>query len=534
MPTIAANHITLIAPDGRVLLADASFARSSGRTALVGPNGAGKSLLLRALTGDYPVQRGRIQRPDSLGYFEQQDGGSSTGNLPLISYFSMDARYCAVRRALAGAGTPADLDLDLAGEDWHLPETLEQVLNEAGLGGRDPLSSAAALSSGELARLRLAAVFFDAPRFLLLDEPTNHLDAAGRAWLARLLSVYRGAVLFTSHDRRLLACADSVLELRPPTLLNFTGDYADWRAARTAELDQRERRAQAAQRSLQKLRRAAQANDERQRRRMAQGERSSTSGMPRILRGMQKRAGEATLGKLTRVFENRLSEAEDALATARAGRIRRAAPRLAGDDRSQARGRETFYLRAVNCEYERGRPVFREPISLWLGGGERLAVRGRNGSGKTTLARLLTGEIPAAMGELRLPERVKRLEQTLALLNPELSLLENLRTAARPDTDPTELRTRLGGFLFYGDEQLKKPGELSGGERMRAALACAFANDSAPPDLLILDEPTNHLDLESIEALEAFLSDYSGALLVISHDPEFLAALRLDRVYDLS
>lgn len=527
--TLAALNITLIAPDGRILLADASFARSAGRTALVGPNGAGKSLLLRALAGAYPLQSGRIQRPASIGFFEQQDGGPTRRSLS--SFFSAHARYCALRRVLAGEG--AEADWDLAAEDWTLAETIATLLDQAGLGGRDPLSSAETLSSGELARLRLAAAFFDAPDFLLLDEPTNHLDADGRKRLAELLGAYHGAVVFASHDRRLLACADSVLELRPPTLLNFMGDYAQWRAARTAEAEQRERRVLTAERALQTLQRTAQASEERQRRRMARGERSSTSGMPRILRGMHKRSGEATLGRLTRVFQDRLSDAAEAVAAARKDRMQSAAPRLSGDERRQARGRETFFLQAVNCEYEPGRPVFREPISLWLGGGERLAVRGRNGAGKTTLARLLTGEIQASTGELRLPLRVKRLEQTLAALNPELSLLENLRGAARADADLTELRTRLGGFLFYGDQQLKKPGELSGGERMRAALACAFANDSAPPDLLILDEPTNHLDLESIEALEDFLKDYAGALLIISHDPDFLAALEPGRVYDL-
>jgi ATPase subunit of ABC transporter with duplicated ATPase domains len=168
------------------------------------------------------------------------------------------------------------------------------------------------------------------------------------------------------------------------------------------------------------------------------------------------------------------------------------------------------------------------PLSFEVRGPERIAVGGANGSGKTTLLRLITGDLEPTAGDIsRLTDRVAVLDQHVGLLDSACSILDNLRRL-NPDLSDNEARAALARFAFRNKAALQIAGTLSGGERLRAGLACVFAKRQ-PPLLLLLDEPTNHLDLASIEVLEAALSGFDGALIVVSHDRTFLQAIGLAR-----
>jgi ATPase subunit of ABC transporter with duplicated ATPase domains len=175
-------------------------------------------------------------------------------------------------------------------------------------------------------------------------------------------------------------------------------------------------------------------------------------------------------------------------------------------------------------------PIIRD-FSLNMTGPERVAITGPNGSGKTTLLRLLTGALPALSGTARILVSHAMLDQTVSLLDPALSIRDNFR-ALNPDADERTCRAALARFMFRADAALQQAGTLSGGEMLRAGLACTIGGNH-PPQLLILDEPTNHLDIHAIEQVEAGLRGYDGALLVVSHDADFLEAIGISRTIAL-
>ena len=194
-------------------------------------------------------------------------------------------------------------------------------------------------------------------------------------------------------------------------------------------------------------------------------------------------------------------------------------------------GREVVWLDRVSASYQPQRPVLRD-LSLAIVGPERVAIIGPNGSGKTTLLKLIAGKLRPVAGTVRVRRDFVLFDQTISLLDPEISVIDNFRRL-NPGAGANECHAALARFMFRADAALQIVGRLSGGQLFRAGLACVLGG-ATPPSLLILDEPTNHLDLESIEAVEAGLRAYDGALLVVSHDEAFLEAIGITRQVDLA
>ncbi|HUH77213.1 MAG TPA: ATP-binding cassette domain-containing protein, partial [Devosia sp.] len=193
-------------------------------------------------------------------------------------------------------------------------------------------------------------------------------------------------------------------------------------------------------------------------------------------------------------------------------------------------GRVVLQASKVSGGPDAGRPIIRN-FSLTMTGPERVAISGPNGSGKTSLLRLLCGDLVPSAGHVERIGRMAFLDQTISLIDPALSIRDNFR-ALNPQADDNTGRAALARFMFRADAALQIAGSLSGGEMLRAALACTIGGNH-PPQLLVLDEPTNHLDIHAIAQVEAGLRDYDGALLVVSHDPDFLEAIGIDRVVTL-
>jgi ATPase subunit of ABC transporter with duplicated ATPase domains len=528
---VVAERLAFSLADGRTLFSDLTLGFGRERTGLVGLNGAGKSTLVRLLAGELRPSAGTVVRAGSLGYLPQDF--RVRADQPLASVLGIAGRLARVERVLAGEADAEDLDH--IGGDWDLRERAEAVLARLGLAHLSLDRPVLDVSGGEATRVALAGVLLAEPDFLLLDEPTNNLDAAGREALYGFVEGWTGGLLAVTHDRGLLRRMDRIVELTPGGARVYGGGYELYRAQRDAEADAASRELASAQATLRAARREAQAMRERQARRDSRGKRvAAEGGIPRIMLGMMKENAEGTGARVRETGARLVADGRARLDAARERVDEHARLALELPSAAVPAGKTVVELDGVTYAHPGAASPVVDGVSLRMTGPERVAIVGRNGSGKTTLLRLITGELRPDAGTVRvgLPaEEVAFFDQHTRRLRDDASVLENYRTA-NPDVDETAARHALARFLFEGDAVHHPAGSLSGGQRLRAALACAL-NGWHPPRLLLLDEPTNHLDLESLEALEQVLRGYDGALLVVSHDAAFLDEIGIDRRIEL-
>lgn len=416
-------------------------------------------------------------------------------------------------------------DFEAVGEGWDIRQRLVLELERAGLGHLSPDSPVASLSGGQAMRVALAGAALRDPDVLILDEPSNHLDRAGRQALAELLLAWRKGLLVISHDRELLGIMERIVELSGQGLRSYGGSYAFYEAARRQEQDCAARQLEHARLALRRDEQERREQRERQARRQAQGKREGkTANQAAILLGGRKERSEGSAGRLRLRHEAAREEG--------ARSVREAALRLRADAevRIHAAGasspspapRRVVTLEDVVLPFA-SPPLDR--ISLSMTGRQRIGIEGPNGCGKSTLMRMLGGVLAPLGGAVSLPVRVAWLDQRLGILDPRRSTLDQLLERNR-SAGQDMLRTWLVQLGLDAQAARRPSGLLSGGERLKAALACVLYADE-PPELLLLDEPGNHLDLPSLAALEAMLNAYQGALAVVSHDAVFLERIGL-------
>jgi ATPase subunit of ABC transporter with duplicated ATPase domains len=383
------------------------------------------------------------------------------------------------------------------------------------------------LSGGQLTRVRLAALIFARPDFLLLDEPTNNLDRGGRrAVIEFLAGLQRGAII-VSHDRELLETMDAIVELTSLGATRYGGNWSHFRHSKQLELAAVRRGLMDAEKRLADIDRKAQDAAESKARKDAGGQKKrAKGGIPRILSGARKDRSEDTGGESRRLTERRRTQAVEDSRIAR-GRIEVLQPfKVVIPSTRLPTSKAVLQIDGVNVGYDRNIPILKD-FSLSLTGPERVAIVGPNGSGKTTLLKLLGGQLKPWSGTARVLTTSAMFDQTVSVLDPVASVLENFRRI-NPAAGENACRASLAQFMYRADAATQTVACLSGGQLLRAGLACVLGG-LEPPSLLIMDEPTNHLDIDSIEAVEAGLRAYDGALLVVSHDEAFLDAIGISR-----
>jgi len=520
MSSLVLADVAWSTPHGHRLFSDLSLEFTRERVGLVGRNGVGKTTLLRLLSGDLEPGRGRVVRNGTvlaMRQIVQVDRRESVADLLGIA-----GDLARLRRGEAGTATLEEL----AEIDWTLEADAQAALALVGLDVpvETPL---AALSGGQRTRAALAGATLGRPDFLLLDEPTNDLDADGRQAVADLLGGWRAGAIVVSHDRSLLEGMDAIIELSSLGAARYGGGFSAFRERKAIELAAAEQDLAAAERRSDEVKRRAQQTRERQQRRDAGGVRKAARGdMPRILMGARANRAENSSGGNARLAERQRVETRDALAAARERiqRIDRWSVDLAST--GLISGRRVLDLERVTGGHVPGVPVLTE-FNLSIVGPERIAIMGPNGSGKSTLLALAAGGLTPWSGHVDRHVRSVYFDQRMDLLKAEETVLENF-ARLNPEMDDNDRRAALARFGFRAAAAERAVAGMSGGETLRAALACVLGGVTPPP-LLLLDEPTNHLDFESLGTLEAALNAYDGALLIVSHDAAFLEAIGITR-----
>jgi len=475
---------------------------NSEKVGIVGRNGEGKTTLLRLVEGEEQPDGGSIQIAKSarMGYVVQRPvfaPGTTVRSyveegLSEVRELERELEELSVKMGEL-EGEALDTVIQKHGEKtarmeflggWEAERRVETVLSGIGLAPSLWDREASTLSGGEKSRTAMARELVAAPDLLLLDEPTNHLDLAGIEWLESWLAEMKSAVLLVSHDRRLLdRVVDVIVEVEQGLLQRYPGNYS-----RYVEL--KEERYRDAYRLW-----------EQQQEHIRKEEAFIKKHM-----GSQ-RTGEAK-GKRKRL--QNIERIEQPYNDVRKPTIRMAKVERGGEQVLEADGLELGYD---------GNVLMRD-ASFRLGRGERIGIIGPNGSGKSTLMKALSGVLPPRAGEIRTgyKARCAYYDQETKNLDDSGSPFEELRRE-HPQMTDLEIRSHLAKFLFRGDEVDLDIQSLSGGERARLSLAKLVLSG---PSWMALDEPTNHLDLAARTALEEWLSEFPGALVVISHDRTFL------------
>ncbi|MGW2871133.1 ribosomal protection-like ABC-F family protein [Kitasatospora sp. NPDC001225] len=522
---VVCSNLSFAWPDDTPVFQDLSFTVPAGRTGLVAPNGAGKSTLLKLIAGDLKPATGSVSVTGRLGYLRQ--------SLPLTSDLTVAEvlDVAAVIRAIDAveSGDVDERHFTTIGDDWDIEERTRAQLDRLGLTDLTLDRGLSTLSGGQIVSLGLAAQLLKRPDVLLLDEPTNNLDAEARHKLYDVLGEFNGCLLLVSHDRALLDRMQHIAELGNGELRFYGGDFTAYEEAVRAEQEVAEKNVRNAEQELKREKREMQQARERAERRQSNAARNlKSAGLPRIFAGNMKRGAQESAGRAGQMHAARVGEAKARLDEA--GRALREEQRLSLElpDTQVPAGRNLFLGEGLQVHHA-GRPVFADGgVDLSIRGPERIALTGPNGAGKSTLLRLVTGELTPDSGEIKRNDgRIAYLSQRLDLLDLDRTVAENFAAFA-PERPETERMNLLARFLFRGARAHLPVGVLSGGERLRATLACVLCAEPAP-QLLLLDEPTNNLDLVSAGQLESALNSYQGAFLVVSHDERFLAEIGVNR-----
>lgn len=516
-PSFILHQVTCQFPTGDTLFGPLNLTLEPSLCALVGRNGSGKTRLLRLLAGLDEPASGHIERFGSHAWVVQQHVISPQTTLAeLLGY---DAIFAARKRIDSGDYQPDDLDT-LDGR-WDVAERLSEAFINANLPPFDPEKPAAELSGGERVRALLCGAFTAEADFMLLDEPTNHLDRQGRAWFYDQLSRFQGGVLVASHDRELLELVPRILELSASGLRSYGGNYADYQTQRDAEQQAARAALEHAATERKRTRARMQKEHDDSQRRSAKTLRTvDTLNIASFERVKYKGAAKERIGSWKKQHSEQ-NEALNAAVSKARERVEEDNPVMFTLPGSQIPdGKQVLVLEDLVLPHV---PV--PPLNWRMDGPMRVALKGPNGCGKSTLLKTILGEIAPRSGTCRVSVSCAYLDQHLSRLDLSQSVITHLNLSHTP-LEEGVLRTRLAQLQLGADKVTLPLAELSGGERLKAALACVLWRAEAT-QLLLLDEPTNHLDLASVQAIEAALAGFPGALLVVSHDEAFLRGLTL-------
>jgi ATP-binding cassette subfamily F protein 3 len=485
---------------GRLLIDDASLTLPSGfKAGLVGRNGAGKSTLFKIITGDMSPEAGTVNYPRGarIGQVAQEAPGTDEPLIEIV--MAADKERAALMKEAETATDPhriAEIQVRLADIDAYSAEArAASILAGLGFDGEAQKRPAKSFSGGWRMRVALAAVLFSEPDLLLLDEPTNYLDLEGTLWLEDYIKRYPHTVIIISHDRDLLNSAvNSIVHLDQKKLTFYRGPY-----------DQFERQKAEAE----ELQMKARAKNEAARKHLQ-------SFIDRF-------KAKATKAKQAQSRVKALERMGTVAAV-----VHESVAGFTFPDPEKEAASPIVHIEKGAVGYEPGRPILRN-LNLRIDTDDRIALLGSNGNGKSTFAKFISGRLKAEAGQVTLAPNLKIgffAQHQLDDLVPEQSAVDHVRKLMPLETE-AKVRSRVAQMGLPTEKMDTAAKDLSGGEKARLLMGLSAFH---APNLLILDEPTNHLDIDSRRSLIEALNDYTGAVILISHDRHLIEAT-VDRLW---
>lgn len=487
--------------DGNTVLSEINFSVSDKeKIALVGRNGSGKTSILKCISGEVPLVSGTgdekfsfsISGAPKIGYLQQ---------VSLNDELTLRQEILSAYKDVVGLENKLQILLDKMSENpsdenvgaySRAMERFENIggylykkeyltaVSKFGFSAEDLDKKLSCFSGGQRTKIALMKLLLEKPDVLLLDEPTNHLDIAAVEWLEGYLKNYKNSVVIVSHDRMFLdRIVGVVYEIEYGVTTRYKGNYTAFLAQKQQAYDKALKDAKWKSAEIDRLR--------------------------KIVERFRYKATKAAMA------QSKLKEIER-LGTVETPRRFDTSTFASSFQPEYESVRDALFVKDLVFGYDK--PL--GEISLAVERGQKIGVIGSNGTGKSTLLKTITGLIPPLSGDVRfgVKTRVGYFDQTIAATKSELSVLEDFR-AEFPELNDVEIRKTLGGFLLSGDDVFKCVKDLSGGEKVRLALSKIFRRR---PNFLILDEPTNHMDIIGKETLEKLLMDFSGTVIVVSHD----------------
>lgn len=487
--------------DGNTVLSEINFSVSDKeKIALVGRNGSGKTSILKCISGEVPLVSGTgdekfsfsISGAPKIGYLQQVSlNDELTLRQEILSAYKdvvalenklqilLDKMSENPSDENVGAYSRAMERFENIGGYLYKKEYLTAV-SKFGFSAEDLDKKLSCFSGGQRTKIALMKLLLEKPDVLLLDEPTNHLDIAAVEWLEGYLKNYKNSVVIVSHDRMFLdRIVGVVYEIEYGVTTRYKGNYTAFLAQKQQAYDKALKDAKWKSAEIDRLR--------------------------KLVERFRYKATKAAMA------QSKLKEIER-LGTVETPRRFDTSTFASSFQPEYESVRDALFAKDLVFGYDK--PL--GEISLAIERGQKIGVIGSNGTGKSTLLKTITGLIPPLSGDVRfgVKTRVGYFDQTIAATKSELSVLEDFR-AEFPELNDGEIRKTLGGFLLSGDDVFKCVKDLSGGEKVRLALSKIFRRR---PNFLILDEPTNHMDIIGKETLEKLLMDFSGTVIVVSHD----------------
>lgn len=487
--------------DGNTVLSEINFSVSDKeKIALVGRNGSGKTSILKCISGEVPLVSGTgdekfsfsISGAPKIGYLQQ---------VSLNDELTLRQEILSAYKDVVGLENKLQILLDKMSENpsdenvgaySRAMERFENIggylykkeyltaVSKFGFSAEDLDKKLLCFSGGQRTKIALMKLLLEKPDVLLLDEPTNHLDIAAVEWLEGYLKNYKNSVVIVSHDRMFLdRIVGVVYEIEYGVTTRYKGNYTAFLAQKQQAYDKALKDAKWKSAEIDRLR--------------------------KIVERFRYKATKAAMA------QSKLKEIER-LGTVETPRRFDTSTFASSFQPEYESVRDALFVKDLVFGYDK--PL--GEISLAVERGQKIGVIGSNGTGKSTLLKTITGLISPLSGDVRfgVKTRVGYFDQTIAATKSELSVLEDFR-AEFPELNDGEIRKTLGGFLLSGDDVFKCVKDLSGGEKVRLALSKIFRRR---PNFLILDEPTNHMDIIGKETLEKLLMDFSGTVIVVSHD----------------